>query len=149
MQRGATTEAMPSSVARLAIVVRDDAYDRVLTPLAFAYLAASSGQEVDMLFVNWAVRLLGKEFEQPGVSASHAGSDVWLRERVAAAGLPADVLAILRALKQTGKVRLYACSLAAQIFAVDEEGLIPEADGIVGATWFLDEKAAGAHTQYF
>src|SRR5215467_10994848 len=40
----------------MAIIVRDDAYDKVLTPLAFAYLAAASNIEVNMLFVGWAVR---------------------------------------------------------------------------------------------
>jgi peroxiredoxin family protein len=132
---------------RIAIVVRDDAYDKVLTPLAFAFTAAASNTEVDMLFVNWAVRLLSEK-GVPGES-SHPEADEWLRAQVAKAGLPPNVRDILKALKATGKVRFYACSLASQIFEVAKEDLIPEAEGIVGAGWFLEEKANGNHTQYF
>jgi peroxiredoxin family protein len=132
---------------RLAIVVRNDAYDQVLTPLAFAYGAAASGIETDFLFVNWAVRLLTTD----GLPApvTHQGEDDWLRSQVAKAGLPPDVRDIIKALKDTGKVRFYACSLAAQIFDVSAQQLLPEAEGIVGSTWFLQQKANGAHTQYF
>jgi len=130
----------------LAMVVRQDAYDLVLTPLAFAYLGAATYDEVNILFVNWAVRLLSKEgVEALKPSADHAGTPIeMIEERVAAAGLPTDIHDIFKALKETGKVHLYGCSLAAQIFGVSEENLIPEADGIVGATWFLTEKAEPA-----
>ena len=60
------------------------------------------------------------------------------------AGLPTDLYEIVKALKSTGKVHFYGCSLAAAIFEVDQNDLIPEADGIVGATWFLTEKAEKA-----
>ena len=130
----------------MAMVVRQDAYDLVLTPLAFAYLGVADYDEVNILFVNWAVRLLSKQgVEAVKPSADHAGTPVeMIEERVATAGLPADLHEIFKKLKETGKVHLYACSLAAQIFGVEEKDLIPEADGIVGASWFLKEKAEPA-----
>jgi peroxiredoxin family protein len=135
----------------LAIVVRDDAYDKILTPLVFAYLAAGEGTQVDMLFVNWAVRALTEEGAKAlVVQGHHAADDAWVREQVAKAGLPNDIYTIIQALKSTGNVNFYACSLAGAIFGVNEANLIPEAVGIVGASWFLNEKAAKAeHYQYF
>lgn len=135
----------------LAIVVRDDAYDKILTPLAFAYLTASDGTQVDMLFVNWAVKALTEDgAANLHIDGRHAVDETKVREGVAKAGLPTDIYEVLKALKSTGCVNFYACSLAAAIFGVDETNLIPEASGIVGAAWFLNDKAAKAdHYQYF
>lgn len=135
----------------LAMVIRDDSYDKILTPLAFAYLTAAEGVEVDMLFVNWSVQALTEEGARNlKVEGRHADQDAWVREQVAKAGLPNDVHELLKALKETGTVRMYGCSLAASIFGVSDDNLIPEAEGIVGASWFLNDKMAKAdHCQYF
>lgn len=134
-----------TTLTKLAIIVREGAYDRILTPLAFAYLSTAAGVHVDMLFVNWAVQaVMREESSKLAMSAEHADQLDYVRAQVAEAGLPPDVPDIIRALKGTGMVNIYVCSLAAKIFGATRENVMAEVDDIVGATWFLTDKANSA-----
>jgi len=62
----------------LAIVVTNDAFDKILTPLGIAYLMAAEDVQVDMLFVNWAVTAL----KTGGASNLHIdGGMPWTRKK--------------------------------------------------------------------
>ncbi|MEX2318056.1 MAG: DsrE family protein [Pirellulales bacterium] len=136
---------------RLAIVIRNDAFDQLYTPLTFAYVAASKGTQVDILFVLWAVRVLTTEGAKAvKIDPQHAAEGEWFKEKLRRDGDPPAIGDFLQAVKQTGNVRLYGCRLAAATFDVNESQLVEEADGIVDAVWFLEEKATKAdHCQYF
>ena len=139
------------TLGRLAIVIREDAFDRVLTPLTFAFLEARQGTEVDVLFTLWSVKLLTADgLGSAKMSPGHAHQESWLRERLQRDGDPTDLGDFLAALKDTGKVRLYGCKYAAMTFDVGKDDLVDAADGIVDPGWFLREKCLAAdHCQYF
>ena len=115
---------------KLGIVVRDDAYDKIITPLTFAYVQAKQGVKVDMLFVLWAVGALtedgARSLTVDGMPPNQNGCD-----NACALTVSRRRSNYLKLLAATGNVKLYGCELAASTFGVKSSDLMPEADGIV------------------
>jgi peroxiredoxin family protein len=136
---------------KLSIIIREDGYDQLYTPLTFAYTAAKKGIEVDILFVLWAVRVLTEQGANAvKMTSQHASEEAWFKEQVRRDGDPLSIYDFIKMVKQAGAVNFYGCRLAAATFGVEASQLIPEASGIADPLWFLEEKATKAdHCQYF
>jgi peroxiredoxin family protein len=133
------------AIRRLAIVVREDSLDRLLTPLSFAWELGRQGVRVDILFVHWAVRVLTKEGVRSADAASgDAPRAEWLRERLARAGDPVRIHDYLKLLRATGQVRIHACRVDAARFGVRPEDLLPEVESIIDPRRFLQHIALRA-----
>jgi len=88
------TERKTVSMKHLAIVVRDDGFDKMLTPLTFAYAQA--------------VRALTEEGAKGLViEGRHADELEWLRQRLVAVCGASSIRDFLTILAGTGKVRLF------------------------------------------
>jgi peroxiredoxin family protein len=145
------SEPRPQQIRRLAIIVRDDAFDRLLTPLTFAWEMGRQGVEVDVLFVLWAARVLTREgVREVKIDPRYAHREQWLRKRLSRDGDPLEIHEFLKLLHGTRHVRLHACRLAAATFDVTPDELLPEAAGIIDPGTFLNQIALRAdHCQYF
>ncbi|MCC5928872.1 MAG: hypothetical protein JJU28_06475 [Cyclobacteriaceae bacterium] len=136
---------------RIGIIIRDDRYDKILTPLVMALGMAEKGVQVDLLFVNWAVRALTPEgVKSLKIDGRHATEETWLRERIAKQNFPVEIHDYFKLLKATGKVTLNGCFISANAFDVRQENMIAEADDLVDTASFMEEMINEAnHCQYF
>lgn len=118
---------------------------------------SSSSEQETGLFLDrendalWAIRVLTPEgVNSLKIEGHHAADEEWLRSRLAENGDFVEIYDFIKALKETGKVHLFGCKLAAETFNVSENNLLPETEKIVNPAWFLSEKAVKAeHCQYF
>jgi peroxiredoxin family protein len=135
--------------SRVAIIIRDDAFDRLVPPLTYAWKMGNMGIQVDMLFVLDAVRVLTREgAEEVHVDPRHAHREGWLRQRFETKA--PSFHECLKALHETGHVRLFGCLVGAETHDIRIRELLPEVEGIVDPDVFMNEFADQAdHCQYF
>ena len=130
---------------KVAIICRAGTYDTMVTVLGWAHAIcfdSEEGTEVDVLFTAWAADLLKKGkldqdravFPQDFEPRQTEFLDAVHAQRFTTA------YDALKAAHKTGRFRIYACAMAARLFNVTSENLIPEAS-IMGPVIFLREKA--------
>jgi peroxiredoxin family protein len=128
---------------RLAIFLHSGDYDRVHQGLAVAVSAAATGRSVDVYFFWWALdRLLRGDLDDPdfGPGREHLAEDFLER------GFP-SIRQLLDAARESGQVRLYACSGSLAILGRNAGDLEGKVDGLVGWAAIL-ERTAGVTDRF-
>jgi peroxiredoxin family protein len=133
---------------RLAIIVHSGTLDRLYSALILGSTAAAMDIEVHLYFTFWGLNLLVKgALEKAGLPATYKHLEKQLKRKLKEMKYPTPY-ELLKRMKTSGLVKIYACSPTMEMFEVKKEDLISEVDEIAGAATFLNF-ASTAETTLF
>jgi peroxiredoxin family protein len=134
-------EARPT---RMALVVKSDTFEDFLLALSFAGIGADSDMNVSLFFTNRAARRMHRDgFADLAQAAPDDPVGAEFIDRAEELGFT-DLGALLRQVKESGRVRVYVCSRGARIYDLRPDNLRPEVDSVLGTASFLLNEAQGA-----
>lgn len=129
---------------RMALVVKSDSFEDILLALSWAGIGADSEMDVTLFFTNRAARRLHRDgFADIVQTAPQDKVGELIVDRSEQMGFT-DLRALLRQVKESGRVRVYACSRGARIFDLRPDTMLPEVDSVLGTASFLLNEAQGA-----
>jgi peroxiredoxin family protein len=123
---------------KLAIIVHSGTIDKLLCAFTLASTAVSMDIETHLYFTFWGLTMLQKgAMDKAGLPATYKQHEEMLKTKLKEMKYP-TTYEMLKRMKATGNVKIYACSPTMEMFGVTKESLIPEVDKIAGAAAFLD-----------
>src|SRR3989344_6766966 len=127
-----------------AFIVKDGHFESLLYALNFASIAAVSKKRVRILFVGWAAsKLIKGNLEKIDLPSSLDEQKNTFIDQIKK-NKSGNLQELLRLVKSAGDVKIFVCTLAASIWGVTRENMIPEVDDIIGSPNFLLEQAKDA-----
>jgi peroxiredoxin family protein len=94
--------------------------------------------EAHLYFTFWGLTMLKKgALEKAGLPATYKHMEEQLKKKLEEMNYPTPY-DLLKRMKASGLLKIYACSPTMEMFGVKKEDLIPEVDQIAGAAAFLD-----------
>lgn len=123
---------------KMVIIVHSGTIDKLLCAFTLGSAAAAMDIETHLYFTFWGLTMLKKgAMDQAGLPATYKQYEPMLKTKLKEMNYP-TAYEMLKRMKATGNVKVYACSPTMEMFGVTKEMLIPEVDQIAGAAAFLD-----------
>lgn len=123
---------------KMALIVYSGTVDKLLSVLILSSTAISMDFEVHLYFTFWGLILLKKgEMDKAGLPSDYKHLENQLKEKLKKMKYPTPY-EMLRRLKESGKIKIYACTPTMEMFGIAKNDLIPEVDTFAGAATFLD-----------
>ena len=133
---------------KLAIVVQGGTLDKLYCAFILSSTAVAMDMEAHLYFTFWGLNMLVKgSMDKASLSATYKHLEEQMKKNLERMKYPTPY-EMLKRLKQSGMLKIYACSPSMEMFGVKREDLIPEVDEIAGAAAFL-EVAAKADVTLF
>ena len=129
---------MSDKVSKHAYVVHSGSLDKLYPVFMLASTGGAMDAEVHLFFTFWGLDAIKKgglnKAGLPGIMTLGTGM---MKNKIKSVGVP-SLTELLAMCRETGNVKIYACSTTMAMMDVKKEELIPEVDEIVGAATFLD-----------
>ncbi len=129
---------MPEKRKKLALIVHSGTLDKLLCAFILGSTAVSMGMEAHLYFTFWGLNALVKgNLEKAGLPADYKHMEESMRKKLKEMKYPTPY-EMLKRMKQSGLLTIYACTPSMEMFGIRKEDLIPEIDKLAGAATFLD-----------
>ncbi|UCE15896.1 MAG: DsrE/DsrF/DrsH-like family protein [Candidatus Bathyarchaeota archaeon] len=129
---------MPEKRKKLALIVHSGTLDKLLCAFILGSTATAMDMEAHIYFTFWGLNMLAKgALEKAGLPATYKHMEERLKKKLREMKYPTPY-EMLKRMKASGLLKIYACSPTMEMFGVKKEDLIPEVDTIAGAAAFLD-----------
>jgi peroxiredoxin family protein len=129
---------MQEKKKKLAIIVHSGTLDKLYCVFILGSTATSLGIETHLYFTFWGLNALVKGgLEKAGLPATYKSMEEPMKKKLKEMKYPTPY-ELLKRMKASGLLKIYACSPTMEMFGVKKEDLIPEVDKIAGASAFLD-----------
>ena len=126
---------------KFALIIHSGTVDKLLAAFTLGSTAAAMDMETHLYFTFWGLNMLKKgAMEQAGLPATYKQYEEMLKTKLKEMNYPTPY-EMLKRMKSSGNVKIYACSPTMEMFGITKDDLIPEVDKIAGAAAFLDVAA--------
>ena len=130
-----------SEKKKIAIIVHSGTIDQLFSAFILGSTAVAMDWEAHLYFTFWGLTMLKKgEMDKAGLPATYKHMEEHLKKKLSEMNYPTPY-EMLKRMKASGKLTLYACTPSMEMLGITKEDLIPEVDSLAGAATFLDVAA--------
>jgi peroxiredoxin family protein len=129
---------MSKKKRKIALIIHSGTLDKLYCAFILGSTATSMDMEAHLYFTFWGLNALVKGgLEKASLPADYKDMEDQLKKKLREMNYPTPY-DLLKRMKASGLLKIYACSPTMKMFGIKEEDLIPEVDAIAGAAAFLD-----------
>jgi peroxiredoxin family protein len=130
-----------SDKKKLAMIVHSGTLDKLYCAFILGSTATTMGWETHLYFTFWGLQAMVKgQMEKAGLPEDHKNMEKQMRDKLKQMKYPTPY-ELLKRMKSSGLLKIYACTPTMEMFGIKREDLIPEIDEMAGATTFLNVAA--------
>jgi peroxiredoxin family protein len=123
---------------KIALIIHSGTLDKLYCAFILGSTATSMDMEAHLYFTFWGLNALVKGgLEKARLPEDYKDMENQLKKKLREMNYPTPY-DLLKRMKASGLLKIYACSPTMKMFGIKEEDLIPEVDAIAGAAGFLD-----------